>query len=185
MENDVSLNGTGIYNGKINSIENTDQPQSDRCLNQMHNASNPNELIVVEEIFQLDESDSMTEADTSNDIDANDFQTSNSSNQIEPYQENSIQRFFPCPNCEYVAKRKYTLKKHQKEHCPAVKKSNAYSLAKDQKCSMCHKMFSHDGLRSHLRGFINSSKTNRQPRGEHKKYNVEQHMYYLNIIKLK
>lgn len=86
-----------------------------------------------------------------------------------------------CPNCSYVAKRKYTLKIHQLQHCKATKNTEM----KNKTCRMCQKMFTHDGLRSHLRGFIGASKKNRQIKSAHKSFSIEDHRDYMNEIKLR
>lgn len=93
-------------------------------------------------------------------------------------------KLFPCLNCNYVAKRKYTLGKHQEQHCKATIRSD-FTRVKDKRCSICLKYFTHDGLRSHLRGYINGSDLNRISRGKHALYSAEQHICYLNAIKLK
>ena len=83
---------------------------------------------------------------------------------------------FECLNCGYSAKRKYTLKIHQEQHC-------RYSRPlKDKICIICSKRYTHNGLRSHLRGFM---KKNRKKRGVHSLFSDKQHELYLKEIRLR
>lgn len=60
-------------------------------------------------------------------------------------------RRFTCERCGYVAKRKYTLENHMKNHCTT-------KVQKDSMCLICLKKFTHNGLRSHLMGYIKAQK---------------------------
>lgn len=86
----------------------------------------------------------------------------------------SSSKRFPCANCDYVANRKYTVDIH---HANIPKE-----IIKNKTCRICHQCYSHDGLRSHLRGYIN---TDRKIRGAHRNVSVEQHKMYLDAIKLR
>lgn len=87
---------------------------------------------------------------------------------------------FLCSKCGYVAKRKYTLQNHEKFHCS---KSNV-KVVKNQKCPICFKSYTHNGLRSHLLGFTKASSTGRTPRGAHALYTPEEHSTHLAKIRL-
>lgn len=111
---------------------------------------------------------------------------SNVSNQSDNYHSSNSNSSssvisFPCQNCSYVAKRKYALNIHQLQHCKATKNTKS----KDKTCRMCQKKFTHDGLRSHLRGFIGAPNKNRQIKSAHKSFTIECHKAYLNEIKLR
>lgn len=97
----------------------------------------------------------------------------NSSSKVLPKKQ------FRCANCSYIAKRKYTLKVHMKQHCTGINVPK--EMIKDKTCRICQKMFTHDGLRSHLRGFIKD--TSRKIRGIHKNFDVDYHKIYLDEIK--
>lgn len=86
---------------------------------------------------------------------------------------------FRCANCSYIAKRKYTLMVHMKQHCTGINVPK--EIIKDKICRICKRMFTHDGLRSHLRGFIKD--TSRKIRGIHKNIDVDYHKIYLDEIK--
>lgn len=90
---------------------------------------------------------------------------------------------FPCPNCDYVSKRKYTLKIHKEQHCDGA--NIPKDVIKNKICDICQKSYTHDGLRSHLRGFIDAPKKNRKVRGIHVTFSAEYHETYLNKIKLR
>lgn len=100
-----------------------------------------------------------------------------------PSSEVMSKKQFPCPNCSYIAKRKYTLKIHRIQHCNGAEISK--KIIKDKICCICKNSYTHDGLRSHLRGYINASKQNRKIRGIHRLFDVEYHKAYLNKIKLR
>lgn len=88
---------------------------------------------------------------------------------------------FQCEKCEYVAKRKYTLKIHREFHCS----NNSKHIMKDSKCRICQKVFTHNGLRSHLSGFVKAEYNGRKPRGPHASISSKNHREYLNEINLK
>lgn len=88
---------------------------------------------------------------------------------------------FHCANCSYVAKRKHTLTIHMKQHCIGINVSK--ETIKNKTCRICQKMFTHDGLRSHLRGFIKNR--SRRIRGIHKNFDVEYHEIYLDEIRFR
>lgn len=87
---------------------------------------------------------------------------------------------YRCATCQYNSKRKYTVEIHQKQHCKGLR-----MVIKNKICKICDKRYTHDGLRSHLRGLIGAFKTNRKVRGVHANYSVEQHEEYLDRIKLR
>lgn len=87
-----------------------------------------------------------------------------------------------CSYCGYTAKRKYTLKVHVKQHCSGITYSNEI---KDKTCGFCKRHYTHDGLRSHLRGYINALNKNLKIRGNHRMYDIGQHQRYLKEIKLR
>lgn len=86
---------------------------------------------------------------------------------------------FRCANCKYAAKRKYTVDEHQQQHC----KATTVHLFKDKTCMVCDKAFTHDGLRSHLRGYILSAEKKRKIRGIHQHFSIEEHRSLLDDIK--
>lgn len=92
-------------------------------------------------------------------------------------------KLFPCSNCDYIANREYTLKVHKNQHCKGVIISK--KIIKNKICRIYQNSYTHDGLRSHLRGFITASKNNRQVRGIHRLFSVEFHKTYLDKIKLR
>lgn len=93
-----------------------------------------------------------------------------------------INAVFQCKKCKYSAKRKYTLKVHEKLHCSKT----VQNVVKDEKCRICHKFYTHNGLRSHLLGFANAQSKGRKPRGLHGPPTTAQdHFNYLNEINLK
>lgn len=88
---------------------------------------------------------------------------------------------FCCSNCGYFSKRKHTVMVHIKQHCVSNKTSK--EAIKLKSCRICGKKFTHDGLRSHLRGYIKNP--NRKIRGVHKNFDVNHHNAYLDEIKFR
>lgn len=92
-----------------------------------------------------------------------------------------------CMDCSYTTDRKHTLRTHQAESC-AERRIKGLLAVKDKRCKFCSKQMSHNGLRSHLRHFINSLTKNGQPegltKGKHAKISLVQFNNYLNEIKL-
>lgn len=159
MERDESSNGVGVRN--CNSTENADSIQIYHYENQIHGTSHDNKSSIREETIKKI-GNTPLEMRKEYNSNGNGFRKwkpwIDSPTQTECRQEQAIVKF-PCPNCEYVPKRKYTLKKHQNEHCKAKDKGQK-AREKDKMCSICFKPFTHDGLRTHLRGFINGPNSN-------------------------
>lgn len=77
-----------------------------------------------------------------------------------------------CPNCDYTCDRRHRLATHCAEHCISKPK-------KESLCLICGKRFTHNGLRAHLRNFMNSD---RASRGIHSRFSIEHHVNLLKAI---
>lgn len=98
---------------------------------------------------------------------------------------NSLNRRFQCKYCGYWATRRHRVQVHVNQHCEVLKNELMQKVIKDKQCIFCRKFFTHDGLRSHLRNFIDAVKKNRKIRGVHRNFNTHQHEAVLDKIKFR
>lgn len=89
-----------------------------------------------------------------------------------------------CDDCGYITNRKNTLTNHRAETCEVLRQKGLLAV-KNTHCKYCLKKMRHNGLRSHLRHFINMLKANRKPKGKHSSISQQEFLDYLNEIKLK
>lgn len=79
---------------------------------------------------------------------------------------------FECSVCGYITDIRTRFRRHKAEHCD--KKPNL-----SEACPICDKVYTHNGLRDHLRNY---TVQNRAFRGVHKKFTVKYHKNLLAQI---